>query len=185
MAHVCIRIYNLGTLKQSVYESASTAMNNIPTTSQHSLLNGMWFIFKDGNREIAAYSSSTSGRESVFINGELISDKKSLRLKSIHTFTFESIDYNLVIVVHGLCMDKVQCSLAKNDVRIALIRMYFSNNSFESNNFLLTLMFFLMILLGTHFIYPLLVPFLIAYFFFYVILLRKTVVESIVYESEM
>jgi hypothetical protein len=50
-------------------------VNKIPAISQFNFPDGAWFIFKDGDREIAAHNSILC-LERIFINGKLVLKKK-------------------------------------------------------------------------------------------------------------
>jgi hypothetical protein len=93
-------------------------MNKIPHNSQVSLLKGYWFIFQDGDREIAAHASALSGRERVFVNGRLVSRKRSLTLTSNHQFLWEGSTYIIVFHAPRLLAAQLECSLTKDNVFI-------------------------------------------------------------------
>ncbi len=93
-------------------------MNKIPHDSQVSLLKGYWFIFKDGDREIAAQASALSGRERVFIDGHLVSRKRSLTLTSSHQFLWKGSTYVLVFHVPRLLAAQLECSLTKDNILV-------------------------------------------------------------------
>jgi hypothetical protein len=61
----------------------------IPENTEASLYKGLWFVFKDDDRDIAMHSSALSGQERIFVNGELVSKKRVFSLKSNHRFYFE------------------------------------------------------------------------------------------------
>jgi hypothetical protein len=91
-------------------------MNKIPLKSQVSLLKGFWFIFQDGDREIAAHGSALTGHEQIFVNKQLISEKRSLSMTSRHQFTWEENIYEIVFHVPNILTGKMDCSLIKDDV---------------------------------------------------------------------
>jgi hypothetical protein len=92
-------------------------MNIIPPTSQANAFTGLWFIFRDGNRKIAAHVS-TMGRESVFIDGKLISKRKPVEDSSIHRFTLDRNRYEVSFLAINTVTINLECSLTKNNVRI-------------------------------------------------------------------
>lgn len=96
-------------------------MNKIPLKSQFSLLKGFWFIFQDGDRSIAAHGSAT-GQEKIFVNGQLISKKRSLRMTSKHQFSWEGNTYELVFRISQILNWKMECSLAKDGVLIGCFK---------------------------------------------------------------
>jgi uncharacterized membrane protein len=100
------------------------AMNKIPTSSQVSLSKGFWFIFRDGEREIAAHGSAISGQERIFVNGELISEKRSLSKTSEHQFTVGNNTYIVMFLVPQILQGKMECSLIKDGRCIQAFRTY-------------------------------------------------------------
>jgi hypothetical protein len=97
-------------------------MNNIPQNSQVSLLKGYWFIFKDGDQLIAANGSALTGQERIFVNGQLVSKKRTLNLTSIHSFSWEENVYDVKFYMPRLLAGKLDCSLTKNGVLIECLK---------------------------------------------------------------
>jgi hypothetical protein len=89
-------------------------MNKIPTSSQVSLSKGFWFIFRDGERQISAHGSAITGQEQIFVNGELISEKRSLSKTSEHQFTVNENIYKVIFFVPQILQGKMECSLIKD-----------------------------------------------------------------------
>jgi hypothetical protein len=91
-------------------------MNKIPLNSQVSLLKGFWFIFRDGDREIAAHGSALSGRERIFVNGQLVSEKRSLSMTSRHQFSWEENMYEIMFHIPRILAGRMECSLMKDGI---------------------------------------------------------------------
>jgi hypothetical protein len=102
-------------------------MNNIPQESQASLLKGYWFIFKDGDRSIAAHGSTLTGQERIFVNGQLVSKKRSLRMTSKHHFNWEESVYDVTFCMPGLFAGKLDCSLTKDEILIGRFKTTFKS----------------------------------------------------------
>jgi hypothetical protein len=100
-------------------------MNNIPQESQASLLKGYWFIFKDGDRSIAAHGSTLTGQERIFVNGQLVSKQRSLRMTNTHHFNWEESAYDVTFRMPGLLSGKLDCSLAKDGVLVGCFKTSF------------------------------------------------------------
>jgi hypothetical protein len=96
-------------------------VNKIPPNSQVSVLKGFWFIFQDGDREIAAWASALTFREQVFINKQLLSEKRSLNIKSKHHLILEENVYEIVFNISNFLTGKLNCSLIKDDVLLECI----------------------------------------------------------------
>jgi hypothetical protein len=100
----------------------------IPASSQFSWSDGLWFIFHDGDRQIAVNASAISGRERVFVNNELVADKRSLGMTSEHQFFFDEITYQVIFKVTNLLTAKLECSLIKDDISIGQFKTSLTNN---------------------------------------------------------
>lgn len=107
-------------------------MNKIPTTSQASLSEEPWFIFRDGDRRIAANGSWFTGRERVLVNDSLISKKRSWNMTSNHQFIFEEDVYEVVFYLL-ISTGNVKCFLTKNGICIGCLRTYYPSESSVSS----------------------------------------------------
>jgi hypothetical protein len=87
-------------------------MNKIPATSQIISGDGAWFIFRDEERVIAAHNSILA-KETIFINGEIVSERRSVKMKSGHHFNFKGNAYEIEFLV-GKSFMEVECSLIKD-----------------------------------------------------------------------
>ena len=99
-------------------------MNKIPTSFQASLFRGFWFIFRDAEKEIAAHASAINGQEHIFVNGKLISEKRSLSKTSEHQFTVNDNTYTVMFFVPQILQGKMECSLIKDGKCIQAFRTY-------------------------------------------------------------
>ncbi len=90
----------------SVSNKEQQAMQNA------SLFKGYWFYFQDGDTEIAVHGSAWSGRETVYVNDNPVSDKRVLhKLKSEHKFTHNGKEYRVVFDVTNPLTGAIECSL--------------------------------------------------------------------------
>jgi hypothetical protein len=99
-------------------------MNKIPLTSQISIFNGIWFVFRDGDREIAAHCSIL-GLERTFVNGRLIFKKRSFSKTSNYQFEFEGNLYEVLVLVYKLETTQTECSLIKDGICIEKFRAHY------------------------------------------------------------
>ena len=100
-------------------------MRKIPITSQLIPLEGLWFIFKDGDHEIAAHNSLLA-KESVFVNGEIVSENRSLNRIGKHQFMFDGNEYEVVFNVFKIIKCEMECSLFKNSICVGKFKTYYS-----------------------------------------------------------
>jgi hypothetical protein len=126
-------------------------VNKIPDISQFNFPDGVWFIFRDGDRQIAAHNSIL-GLERIFINGKLASKRRSLARRSSHQFIFEGNIYAVTTIVSKGKNSKTECSLLKDDVCISRSIMHSEINvkkvSLRKQLFVLLLCFPIIMLIG-------------------------------------
>lgn len=58
-----------------------------PETSRASYLGGYWFIFSDEGRQIAAWGSTLTGLERVYVDGVQVSERRKFAAESAHDFS--------------------------------------------------------------------------------------------------
>lgn len=58
-----------------------------PETSRASYLGGYWFIFSDEGRQIAAWGSTLTGLERIYVDGTPVSERRKLERQSGHDFS--------------------------------------------------------------------------------------------------
>jgi hypothetical protein len=118
------------------------AMNKIPTTSQLIPLKEIWFIFKDGDREIAAHNSLLA-KETIFINGEIVSENRSLSRVSKHQLVFQEDEYEVVFNVFKITKGEMECSLFKNSLCIGKFKTCYNYKSSKASDLEHYIIFFL------------------------------------------
>jgi hypothetical protein len=97
-------------------------MNNIPLTSEFTTLGGTWFVFRDGDRVIAAHNSN-SAKERIFVNGELILKKRSINWRSENYFDLDNNSYKLTFITAKTLM-AIECHLTKDGMCIGRLKAY-------------------------------------------------------------
>ena len=93
-------------------------MNKLQEHSGGGIIKGVWFIFQEEGHTIKVWVSSFSGKEKVYLNNELVSDKRSVGLKSEHDFMIDGVNYSVHFEVKNLIKGKLLCSLVKNKIII-------------------------------------------------------------------
>ena len=73
-------------------------METIPKKSQANLKSGNWLIFNDDENTIQIWTSNLTGMEKVYLNSELISEKRNLKLKESHVFADKNGDVEKLFV---------------------------------------------------------------------------------------
>jgi len=88
----------------------------IPKTNSVSLISGIKFIFHEGGNEIGVVGSALSGKELVYVNGKIVSEKRSMNKSSTHQFRIDKDEYEIHFNVPEIMKGKVECSLTANGI---------------------------------------------------------------------
>lgn len=83
---------------------------------------GFTFDFVDAGHNIKARCSSMSGKESVFLDDNLMCEKRSFRRKSSMDFVFSGNKYEVEFNVVDILKGETHCTLIKNDLHIKTIK---------------------------------------------------------------
>ncbi|ABZ74927.1 hypothetical protein Shal_0351 [Shewanella halifaxensis HAW-EB4] len=78
------------------------------------IANGYWYYFNDEEVRITAHGSGFTGKETIYVNDELITEKRNLGMKSAHEFCYLGNDYQVTFEVSSLLTATVVCTLYKN-----------------------------------------------------------------------
>lgn len=80
----------------------------------YSFLKGYSFTFDDDGREIKAWFSVFSGKEKVFVDGNLISSKRTFSRDSSHKFSIGNDNYSTHMDAVSHFRGPLLCTLCKN-----------------------------------------------------------------------
>ncbi len=85
------------------------------------LKNGYWFVFRDGDDEVAINASAWSGKERYYINGELVAENRSLvKTNRAFRFTHNENAYEIRIKTTNTLTSEWECTALKNDKIIGI-----------------------------------------------------------------
>jgi len=88
----------------------------IPDKSEASIKKGNWFIYKDGINVIQVWGSNLNGKEKVFLNNELVSEQRSIKMQSSHNFTDKNGNkYEVKFDTQSLLKGGLKCILKRDD----------------------------------------------------------------------
>ena len=82
--------------------------------SKVTIKDGFWFFFEDDGIEIAVNASAFSGKETVYVNDNPVSEKRSYGFLSLHNFQYKGKHYRVKCDVVNIITQKVECSLSIN-----------------------------------------------------------------------
>lgn len=95
----------------------------IPDKSVASIKNGIWFIHNDGVNNIQVWGSNLSGKEKVFLNDELVSEQRSVKMKNGHNFKDKNgQNYEVKFEMESLLKGSLVCRLKKDDTLLRTFR---------------------------------------------------------------
>ena len=77
---------------------------------------GYSFTFEIDGIVIRACGSGFSGKESVFLDDELVSETRTHKTTSAHEFTCGNIDYRVEFEVINMIKGQLACRLYRNDI---------------------------------------------------------------------
>jgi len=90
-------------------------LKHLPEKNIASIKDGFWFVFHDGDITITAGGSSVSGKEYIYINQKLVTEKRSIKKKSEHIIEFNGNKYTIIFHMKKIMTGDLKCSLLKND----------------------------------------------------------------------
>ena len=115
------------TVKSSNVETNDSEINKLNKAENDSveklsgmtlLSDGFRFEFKIDGHEVEAWGSGKSGKESVTFDGTLVSEKRSLRRKSVHSFEHQGVLFEVEFNMVKMLTSELHCSLIKDGVHV-------------------------------------------------------------------
>jgi len=128
----------------------------LPEKTQSSLTKGLWFVHNDGLNTIKIFGSTT-GKEKVYLNEELVSERRSLKLKSEHHFQDkEKNEYEVKFNTINLIKGEMDCLIIKNNEVVKSFKTTFNRGkNFTLKRFLILIVScFIFALLKVYFEWP-------------------------------
>ncbi len=89
-------------------------MRIVPELSNASTFLGFWFVFSNEEQKIALWASSITGKQCVYVDGELVSSVRSLLVQSRHTFSVCGDEYEIEVAIEKLKRGVFRCTLKRN-----------------------------------------------------------------------
>jgi hypothetical protein len=83
---------------------------------------GFNFDFEDAGHVINVHCSSVSGKESIYLDNQLIASKRSFKRRSSMSFTIGEDNYEVEFNVVNMFKGETHCTLIKNDVHVKTIK---------------------------------------------------------------
>lgn len=79
---------------------------------------GFSFNFEFGHHKIHAWGSAKSGKEKVFVDGQVVGEKRSFTRRSVIPFTIGNDELEIEFHTVSLLTAELHCSLIKNGVHV-------------------------------------------------------------------
>ena len=89
-------------------------MRTIPEHSTYSTRGGMWFVFKAEEHALALWISSLTGKEELYVNGELQATKRAISLSSTHNIEIGKSRYTVELNTRQLKEGRFECTLSRD-----------------------------------------------------------------------
>ena len=80
---------------------------------------GYTFTFVHQGHEIVAFGSAKSGKETLTIDGKLISKKRSFGRRSVHTFMLNGTAFEVEFYMANMFTGELHCSLIEDGTHVA------------------------------------------------------------------
>ncbi len=112
-----------------------------------SIRKGINYYFEDGDNKIRVFCSMVSGKEIVYLNDKEVSNKRSLRTKTIHKFTKNKEKYEVEVEVTSLLLGHIDCTLIKDGTHLETAKYAFTK-SWKSLASTFTKMFLISFVVG-------------------------------------
>ncbi|UKN00341.1 hypothetical protein K6119_11405 [Paracrocinitomix mangrovi] len=98
-----------------------------PTQSEASIKKGTWFVIHDNSNTIHVWGSNTNGKEKVYLNEKLVSEKRNLGKKSEHSFEDDQgNNYHVLIYTDSYTRGSLVCEVSKNEELIKSFKTKFA-----------------------------------------------------------
>ena len=92
-------------------------INSESHKNPNDLQQGISFVFDIGGKKITAWVSPFSGKECIFIDDVLVSEKRSFRTKSYHEIDVNGSKLRITLAIK-IISGKIQCTFFENDIPI-------------------------------------------------------------------
>lgn len=114
----------------------------IPDKSVTSLKKGNWFIYNEGSNTIQIWSSNFNGKEIVYLNGILVSEIRSMKLKTVHAFKDKNgVDYEVNFITENLLKGILRCQVIKDTEVVKIFKTkYKRGKNFTFKRFFLLIL---------------------------------------------
>ncbi len=113
----------------------------LPEKSQTSLTKGVWIVHKDGLNTIKIFGSNT-GKEEVYLNDVLVSEKRTIKLQNTHQFSdVQGNKYEITFIVTNLIKGELTCQIHKNTEQLKSFNVcYRRGKKFTIKRFLIVIL---------------------------------------------
>jgi len=95
----------------------------IPDKSEASIKDGTWFIHSDEINKIQVWGSNLTGKEKVFLNNELVSEERSMKMQNSHKFKDKNgHNYEVKIEAGSLLNGEIICELRRDNTILRIFK---------------------------------------------------------------
>lgn len=91
----------------------------IENKSEISVKKGISFVFEDEGNKICIWGSTLNGKEIIYLNDEIVSEKQNIKLKNNHYFSnSKGNEFEVKLETISILKGKLKCTVFKNASRI-------------------------------------------------------------------
>jgi len=110
----------------------------IPSKSESSLKNGIWFIHHDGSNTIQVWGSCLSGKEEIYLNNELVSEQRNIKLQSAYCFEDNNKQkYEVELKTLNLMNGSLKCIIKKDGAVLKTFRTKYVKGKYSFKRLLI------------------------------------------------
>ena len=104
-----------------------TSPTTLPTASEASVKNGVWFVFPIDGSLIRAWGSSLTGTERIYVDDQVVSEHRSMGKFSEHRFLAKGSEFKITFTTISLLRGPLECRLFRNEVMLGGLRALYQN----------------------------------------------------------
>jgi hypothetical protein len=93
-----------------------------------SLRQGYNFLFEDNQHQIRVHGSAVSGKERVYVDHDMVAEKRSFGRRSSLFFTIDNVKYEAEFYVANLLTAETHCTLIKEGTHVATLKKSYAKS---------------------------------------------------------
>ena len=87
----------------------------MPKSLQPGVINGYWFFFDIADHPVTVHASGWSARERLWINDDLVSDRRSFRVATLHEIEVGGERFEIRVEISDWLRGGIRCTVQQNE----------------------------------------------------------------------